>query len=213
MLKSLPKIMLVILICIITVQPISAHDGGSQPQPTAEAPASIAPDTEANSSNGTPLETAQETSGELTIDSRLITISVSMMLSLIAVSTTWLIGQGQLPRIAFGIGALISYTAFVHLVVGFSGEMLLIANGLGYLAWLLLRIIPKIRASRFFSWIDFGIIAYTIITFVGYFTLHGHVELVGVTSKVAEALLIIVLAYRILTANSLFGTQPQMQVR
>jgi len=41
--------------------------------------------------------------------------------------------------------------------------------------------------------------------------LHGHIELVGVTSKVAEALLIVFLVYRIFALNSPLRVQPQTQ--
>lgn len=205
MLKNLLKVLLILLLFVINTQLILAHGEDNQPQPT------VVPNTQANSSDGTVFETSQEISSESTIDPRLLTIMMSLVLSLIAVGTIWLIIQGQLPWIAFGIGILISYTAFTHLAVGISGELLLIANGLGYLVWMVVRMIPRIRASRLFNWIDSAIIVYTIITFVGYFTLHGHIELVGVTSKVAEALLIVFLVYRIFALNSPLRVQPQTQ--
>ena len=189
-----------------------AHGDESEPEPTTQASVITVPNSDLNPNNGIEITSSQGI--ELpAFDSRLITIMGSLIVSVIIVGTTWLITQGQLPEIAFGIGILISYTAFVHIAFGLSGDLLLIANGIGYLFWYVLRSIPQIRASRFFNWLDIGFIVYTLITFVGYFALHDHIEIVGITSKIAEVLLIGFIIYRIFKMNSVSTTPAQIPVR
>lgn len=122
-----------------------------------------------------------------------MTIAVSTLVSLVVIGTTWLVLKDTLPSLALVIGAFIVYSAAIHLATGMNGELILIANGLGYLAFYVLRAIPAVRRSQYF----WGIVAYTVVTIGGYFLLHDHIELLGVSTKVAEVLIIALLIYRI----------------
>lgn len=206
--KNLIMIVSLILLSMLMVTQTFAHGDDSDPEPTAQA--ITVPNSEANSNNGTEIAISEEVESSA-FDSGLITIIGSLVLSIVIASTTWFITQGKLPNIAFGIGMLISYTALIHIGFGLSGDLLLIANGIGYLIWYVLRSIPQIRMSRFFNWLDVIFVGYTFITFVGYFALHDHIEFVGMTSKVTEILLIGFIVYRLLKMNSTSTTPTQLQ--
>lgn len=208
--KNLIVIVFLILLSMLMVTQTFAHGDDSEPEPTDQA--ITVPNSEANSNNGTEIAISEEVESSA-FDSGLITIIGSLVLSIVIAGTTWFITQGKLPNIAFGIGMLISYTALIHIGFGLSGDLLLIANGIGYLIWYVLRSIPQIRMSRFFNWLDIAFIVYTLITFIGYFALHDHIEFVGVTSKVAEVLLMGFIIYRLFKMNSTSTTPTQLQVR
>lgn len=98
---------------------------------------------------------------------------------------------------------LTAYTGFIHFESGLAGDYLLLANGIGYLFIAMLRTPVSIQTSKFNNVITLGFIVYTTITFLGYFLLHSHVEVIGISSKVAEAFLIIILLRQVFSRNEI----------
>lgn len=102
---------------------------------------------------------------------------------------------------------LMAMTAFVHLYIGIDSETLLLLNGAGYLVLMLLLYLPIEQIApyrRYLLMITFG---YTLVTFVGYYALHG-VNLgllwdwTGVFTKLMEAGLMALLGQTIMSQQS-----------
>lgn len=180
------------------VVPVFAHGGEEEPVPEPTTQGAIIPDPSTNTTNVVDV-TVDDTATSTTqnVDSRFVTIAVSTLVSLVVVGITWFVLKDTLPSLALVIGVFIVYSAAIHLATGMNGELILIANGLGYLAFYVLRAIPAVRQSRFFNWLDWSIVAYTVVTIGGYFLLHDHIELVGMSTKLAEVWIIALLVYRI----------------
>lgn len=192
-----------LLLLMSLALPVFAHGGEEEPVPEPTTQGAVVPNTTTNTTNtveATVDDTA--TGASQNFDSRFVTIAVSTLVSLVVVGTTWLVLKDTLPSLALVIGAFIVYSAAIHLATGMNGELILIANGLGYLAFYVLRAIPAVRRSRFFNLLDWSIVAYTVITIGGYFLLHDHIELLGMSTKVAEVLIIALLIYRIFNMTS-----------
>lgn len=180
------------------VVPVFAHGGEEEPVPEPTTQGAIIPDPSTNTTNVVDVTVDDKaTSTTQNVDSRFVTIAVSTLVSLVVVGITWFVLKDTLPSLALVIGVFIVYSAAIHLATGMNGELILIANGLGYLAFYVLRAIPAVRQSRFFNWLDWSIVAYTVVTIGGYFLLHDHIELVGMSTKLAEVWIIALLVYRI----------------
>lgn len=96
---------------------------------------------------------------------------------------------------------LTAYTAFIHFEAGLAGDYLLLANAVGYLFLAIVRAPVFVQTSVYSKALTLVFILYTVVTFIGYFLLHSHVEVIGLSSKVAEAVLIIVSLRQIFTSN------------
>ena len=90
----------------------------------------------------------------------------------------------------FGVG----FAGILHLAVALLwGDNLLLLNGAGFIilgiAWgWFSGLIPGGQRT-----VILALVAYTLVTFIGYFVIHDHFDIVGVASKAAEALLLIVI--------------------
>ena len=187
-----------LLLLMSLVVPVFAHGGEEEPVPEPTTQGAIIPDPSTNTTNVVDVTVDDKaTSTTQNVDSRFVTIAVSTLVSLVVVGITWFVLKDTLPSLALVIGVFIVYSAAIHLATGMNGELILIANGLGYLAFYVLRAIPAVRQSRFFNWLDWSIVAYTVVTIGGYFLLHDHIELVGMSTKLAEVWIIALLVYRI----------------
>ena len=84
-------------------------------------------------------------------------------------------------------GVLIIATALIHLSVGAGDDLLLLSlNGLGYLGWLVLYLLPLTVWQRH---IRISLIGYTAISVVAYFILHGRdglLDPLGLVTKLIE---------------------------
>ena len=99
--------------------------------------------------------------------------------------------------ISLGISFLIAFAGFVHLAAGRTGDLLLIANGFGFLVFVVVLEHKAIRLSKWINIAQVILITYTSITFVGYFIVHDHLDIIGVSTKITEALLIVALLVRL----------------
>jgi hypothetical protein len=99
----------------------------------------------------------------------------------------------NLRRVQYGIIALATMTAVIHLLAGFN-EFILLLNGLGYLALIAaIYLFPQFRAIRgTLLWVLLG---YTFVTIVLYFASHpwgyeyGSIDRLGLATKVIEVAL------------------------
>ena len=99
----------------------------------------------------------------------------------------------RLGSVHLGVIALTLITAVLHLVLGLTGERLLLLNGLGYLLLLAsLYLLPRVTASS--KQMVFVVLAlYTFTTIAAYFWLHtpAQYDVLGVLSKIVEVALLI----------------------
>lgn len=92
-------------------------------------------------------------------------------------------------------------TAFIHLALGIMGDTLLLLNGLGYIALALtLFLSAPIFQNNRQRW-RFALLAYTVITLVGYFLLHSVAEYstFNLATKAVELALIFALGSQLLS--------------
>jgi len=198
------KLWIILLVFALSIAAVYAHgegeDEGDQPlQTNAEItvdPSSSAP--------------ASSQANEI-IDLSIFDLTQSQLTLMIAGSVfsiafggiLWaMVGRQMSIMLILGT-VLTAYTGFIHFESGLAGDYLLLANGIGYLFIAMLRTPASIQTSKFNNVITLGFIVYTTITFLGYFLLHSHVEVIGLSSKVAEALLIIILLRQMFSRNEI----------
>lgn len=124
---------------------------------------------------------------------QLILIGIAVVAASAITGTLWFMTGRQMPVTLISATLLTVFTGLIHLAVGRTGDWLLLANGAGYCAIALFRSLPFVREWQFKKFVTLGLIAYTMITFVGYFLVHGQYDIVGVSSKIVEVVLVIVL--------------------
>lgn len=102
----------------------------------------------------------------------------------------------QLTPVKYGIIALTLFTAGVHF---FLGDIIFLLNGLGYLTLLTLFILPVF--AKWQTGARWLLIAYTAVTIIGYFIIHRdgswQMDGLGVMTKVAEVILVLLLFYEL----------------
>lgn len=106
-----------------------------------------------------------------------------------------------MPVILISATLLTALTGFIHLAVGRTGDLLLLANGAGFCTIAILRGLPAIRLSTFNKMVTAGLLVYTIITFIGYFLTHNSYDIYGITTKFIEVTLIVIVLRDLLTSN------------
>ncbi len=103
----------------------------------------------------------------------------------------------------FAIIFLLTVTAIHHIYLGSLGDWLLLANGIGYYLLLLALYWPIDVAQPYRRPLSFGLLAYTLITFVGYFVTHAEMlqmmfDRVGITNKLVELALLLLIGRQLL---------------
>ncbi len=146
-------------------------------------------------------ETADETGEEAFTISNTILVGGALLLAVATTGTISFFSKEPLTKWQYGIAYLGSVSGFIHLGLGLQGDMLLLLNGLGYLALLAAlfwpsRVIIKESERRLILWVLLG---YTAITFIGYFLTHplGGYDTLGLVTKIIEVGLMAFLIVRI----------------
>lgn len=106
----------------------------------------------------------------------------------------------RLTPAKYGILGLTLFTAAVHVALG---EPVFLLNGLGYVVLLLLLILPRFDEwQKAIRWLFIG---YTAVTIAGYFIVHSdgswQMDGLGVMTKVAEVILLLLLLYDMQTPS------------
>lgn len=122
-----------------------------------------------------------------------MTLIAALVLSLGGAAAAWMGLRNHFQAIDYAIIGLTLFTALIHIRVGIPDEPILLLNGIGYGVLLVALYLPQLAAWRLP--IVGVLIIYTLITFVGYFATHDHYDdNIAISSKIAEALLMIFLA-------------------
>ncbi len=114
-------------------------------------------------------------------------------------------GKGFRPNQVI-IFLLMASTAMIHIFIGTDNDWLLLLNGIGYLGFLFALFLPNKQLDPLRSYILLVAVAYTTVTFFGYFRLHGVgiwilYDWVGVLDKLIEFVLIIVSLHTLRQGN------------
>lgn len=132
-----------------------------------------------------------------TIDFGAVTVGIALFMGFCAAAGKWVLDNQnarQIPLAQYVLIFLTVVTAVIHLLIGSSDQVLLLANGAGYLLLLLLYLAPLLQTAHK-RWLMVVMIVYVLITIVGYFLTHSSYDLPGIVVKVDEVLLLIVLIY------------------
>lgn len=132
---------------------------------------------------------------------QLIVLGAGIVIACIFAGTIWFLAGKQMPAMLVLATVLTMYTGIIHLVVGRTGDWLLIANGAGFCAIAILRSLPVIRLSTFHKMVTAGLLVYTIITFVGYFLTHNSYDIYGIATKFIEVTLMVILLRDLIIPN------------
>lgn len=101
------------------------------------------------------------------------------------------------PRIGamqIGIILLTLATALVHLQRGIEfGMPMFIANGIGYLVLVAALYVPVAFLAPYRKWIRWALIAFTLVTIVGWIAIGDKAEMIGWITKAIEIVLVILL--------------------
>lgn len=90
--------------------------------------------------------------------------------------------------------ALIGFTGLLHAIAGAEWvDILLVLNGVGYVALGIAWVIPLQVVNRQSQIIAGALIVYTLVTIVGYFTTHDHYDYLGIISKAVEFALLLII--------------------
>ena len=133
---------------------------------------------------------SSEDVAELPFDQSLIYVVIAVVAAGMATGGAYAKFRDSYPVMEYAIVATIAITAFIHLFVGLEGDLLLILNGLGYIALASVRFLPQLQQKMPLNILNGATIIYTIITIIGYFVVHGGVETVGLITKAIELALI-----------------------
>lgn len=101
----------------------------------------------------------------------------------------------SLTLIDCGIVGLLAMTGVLHIVLGLGGSTLLLLNGMGYLCLMIALYFPITFFQPYQILITMTLIAYTLITFTGYFVMHipKYYDVVGLGTKVLEGIVMLLL--------------------
>lgn len=199
------KLWIIVFVFVLSAVAVFAHgeegdDNGDQPlQSVTEV--SVDP-----SSTESIFSQASESSNPSIFDltqSQITLMTVGAIFSIAFGGILWAMVGRRMSMLLVLSTILTAYTGFIHFESGLAGDYLLLVNAAGYIFIGLLRSPVVIQTSKFNQALTLGFIVYTIITFLGYFLLHSHVEVIGLSSKVAEALLIIILLRQMFNRNEI----------
>ncbi len=133
------------------------------------------------------------------ISPNVVLFGISLLLAPLTVVVSQRLSDQALTKWQYCIVGLGAIGGFIHLGLGFRGDLLLFLNGLGYLAFLALFFLPiqfLIEKRQALRW---ALIGYTAVTFIGYFLSHslGAYDRLGLLTKALELGLIFFLIVRI----------------
>ena len=133
----------------------------------------------------------------LTSDRPLLIISA--VFALFNISLAFILSKKSVSFLQLALIGLGSMTAFLHLGIGLRGKGLLLLNGLGYIGLIYAFLLPISLLVARRTWIAWLLLAYTAVTFVGYFATHSvsMFTWMGILTKVIELGLIGLLLMRI----------------
>lgn len=197
------KLWIILLVFIASLLVVIAHDEGSsyQPQPTQHATDETGTQITTNTDDAT---ISDDLSSLFTFNLGSRTLIILLLSGVLAVGMTgvmWGIIGRNLPNSIIIASILTLFTGAIHLAFGIRGDWLLLANGIGFLGFSVIRILDVVRLSKVNELIILALIGYTIATFVGYFLTHNHFDTIGLTSKITEAILFVVLVRDLFTSN------------
>lgn len=196
------KLWIILIVFTLSIASVYAHgegedDGDQPPQPVSEitldSPNSESVPSQTNESSD--LSIFDLTQSELTL------LIAGSIFSVAFGGILWSVVGRQMSILLILSTILTAYTAFIHFETGLAGDYLLLANAAGYLFLSLVRAPVNIQNSTYNKALTLVFIVYTAITFVGYFLLHSHVEVVGLSSKAAEAILITILLRQLFSSR------------
>lgn len=130
-------------------------------------------------------------------NTNILIVLIAASLSVIYSGAIWATLAEKASRFFFVIAWLIAFAGFIHLAAGRSGDWLLLANGIGYLVFVILRGHKAIRTTKWNSLLSIIIVIYTLITFVGYFLTHDHYDIVAISTKASEIILMLLLVFEL----------------
>ena len=201
------KLWIILIVFTLSIASVYAHgegedDGDQPPQPVSEitldSPNSESVPSQTNESSD--LSIFDLTQSELTL------LIAGSIFSVAFGGILWSVVGRQMSILLILSTILTAYTAFIHFEAGLAGDYLLLANAAGYLFLSLVRAPVNIQNSTYNKALTLVFIVYTAITFVGYFLLHSHVEVVGLSSKAAEAILITILLRQLFSSREAKAT-------
>ncbi len=198
------KLWIILLVFALSIAAVYAH---GEDEDDGDQPSQAITEVTVDPSNSESLPSQASELSDLSIfdltQSQLTLMVAGAVFSVAFGGTLWAMVDRQMSMLLVLGTILTAYTGFIHFESGLAGDYLLLANGIGYLFIAMLRIPVSIQTSKFNNTITAGFIVYTIITFLGYFLLHSHVEIIGLSSKVAEALLMIILLRQMFSRNKI----------
>jgi hypothetical protein len=102
----------------------------------------------------------------------------------------------RIGALQIGIIVLTAATALIHLQRGIAfGMPMFIANGIGYIALVTALYAPIAFLAPYRKWVRWGLIAYTIVTIVGWLAIGDKTEIVGIADKIIEVALVVLLVF------------------
>ena len=124
----------------------------------------------------------------------------------------------KLRPVQMAIAALVIMTAIVHLMSGVDDELLLLLNGLGYVAILAALHLLSMSLFKGLRVPLYGLlIAYTLITIISFFAIHpwgianGELDWLGLVTKAAEVVLVALVLVDWRQSSQVFPDAPTEQ--
>lgn len=113
-------------------------------------------------------------------------------------------GKKQLSGLQLGVVGLTVATGVSHVVMGLGGEMLMLLNGLGYLALAAAIFLPFGLPDGLQRLLPIILAVYTLVTIAGYFVLHtpAQYSTLGLGSKAIEIVLVVLLGMMLSQRNA-----------
>lgn len=203
------RLLTLLIIFTLSMMPTFAHgndEDDGEDEPANAISETITQSDESDSTLHSDSETPNVTT--LNVDQSTATLFfVGGAFALVFGVVLWAVFGQDMPMLLVIANILTGYTALIHLESGLSGDLLLLANGAGFIAIALLRSVQSIRQASISNGMALVLLIYTGITFFGYFLLHDHIEVVGLSSKIAEALLVITILMQIFNRRQANPTQ------
>lgn len=152
--------------------------------------------------------TDEDTSSQSSLSNTAI-IAISLGLGLVTSGAGWFMARERLNILYYAINTLLVLTAFIHILYTWTEDLLLFANGFGYLGLAVLYLLPQTTKQPYKRILNSTTIVYTAITIIGYFVAHigGHFDLVGLFTKVVEGALIGAIILYMFAKPSAFGQE------
>ena len=137
--------------------------------------------------------------GAIATSSNVSLLGISGLLSLVTVAAIYRFTPKSWTFWRWGVVGLTALSAFIHLGFGLRGDLLLLLNGLGYVGLLGLLVVPLAFLMAQRQWVRWLLLAYTAVTFIGYFALHTPADYsnTGLLTKLIEFILMACIGVRI----------------